>query len=119
MEIETLYNVQGRAIAYVYEGEYIYLYDGTPAAFLNDEHIYDFGGKYLGWMQDGWTFDRRGNRVFFTEDATGGPARPARQARPARGARQARPARGARQARPAKPARSLSWSNMSDESFFG
>jgi hypothetical protein len=118
MEIETLYNSHGRAVAYIFDGEYAYLYDGRPAAFLRDEHVYAFSGRYLGWLQDGWVFDRLGQRAFFTSEATGGPARPARNARPARGARQARPARGAREARPARPARSLHWSANSDESFF-
>jgi hypothetical protein len=118
MEIETLYNVQGRPVAYVFQGEYVYLYDGKPVAFFRDEHLYGFNGRYLGWLQNGWIFDRRGQRVFFTREATGGPARPARHARPARGARQARPARSARQARPARPACSLAWSPSSDESFF-
>ena len=119
MEIETLYNVEGRAVAYVYDGEYIYLYNGAPVALLYDEYIYRFNGRYLGWLQDGWVFDRHGRRAFFTAEATGGPARPARRARPARGARHARPARSAREARPARPVRNLSWSAMSDEAFFG
>src|SRR5665213_2106723 len=118
MEIETLYNVQGRAVAYIFEDEHLYLYTGEPVAFLHDEHVYAFKGRYLGWLQDGWIFDRQGRRAFFTADATGGPARPARHARPARGARRARPARSAREVRPAKPARSLAWSPSSDELFF-
>jgi hypothetical protein len=72
----------------------------------------------LGWLENGWIFDRWGHHVFFTDKAQGGPAKPARQARPARGARGTRPARGAREARPARPARSLSWSSLSSEAFF-
>jgi hypothetical protein len=119
MDIITLYNQDGRAVAYIDDdGQSIYLYGGAPVAWLSEESIYSYSGAYLGWFEDGWVIDRSGHRVFFTDDSSGGPARPARQARPARGARGARPARGAREARPARPARSLSWSANSDESFF-
>ncbi len=117
--MNTLYDRNGKAIAYVYDdNEHIYLYNGKPVAFLRDEHVYSFGGKYLGWIHNGWFYDRNGKPAFFTQDSTGGPARPARQARPARSARQARPAKSAREARPARPARSLSWSDLSNESYF-
>jgi hypothetical protein len=115
----TFYNQDGRAVAYLHDnGKSIYLYSGEPVAWLSDESVYDYFGHYLGWFQDGWIRDRNGHCAFFTEDSSGGAARPARQARPVRGARQARPARGAREARPTQPARSTSWSDMSDESFF-
>jgi hypothetical protein len=74
MDITPLYNVEGRAVAYVYEGKYIYLYGGKPVAFFHDEHVYGFDGTYLGWIQNGWIFDRHGCGAFFTKEATGGPA---------------------------------------------
>lgn len=117
--IVIFYNEDGRAIAYIdSNGESIYLYSGEPVAWLSGESIYNYNGKYLGWFQQGWVFDCDGDRVFFTENSSGGPAKPARSARPARGARGARPARGAREVRPAKPVRSLNWSNLSGEEFF-
>lgn len=118
MDVVTLYNVEGRAVAYIYEGEYIYLYNGRPVAFLYEQFVYAYSGAYLGWIQDGWLFDRQGYRVFFTEKATGGPVRPVRQVRPVRGVRGVRPVRGVRQVRPARPARTMSWSRLSDDSFF-
>ena len=115
----TFYNHEGRAVAYLDDnGKSIYLYSGEPVAWLSNNSVFNCSGHYLGWFQDGWIRDRSGYCVFFTNNSSGGPARPARQARPARGARQARPARGAREARPARPARSSSWSDMSNESFF-
>jgi len=118
MEIETFYNVDGTAIAYIFDDEYVYLYDGAPVAFLNDGDIYAFTGRYLGWIQDGWVFGLDGRRVFFTEEATGGPVRPVRKVRPVRGVRKVRPVRGVRQIRPIKPTRTLNWSPRSDRSFF-
>jgi hypothetical protein len=115
----TFYDQSGEAVAYLDEdGESIYLYGGEPIAFLSGEGIYSYAGRYLGWFEDGWVLDRSGNRVFFTENATGGPVRPVRAVRPARGARSARPARGAREARPARPVRSSSWSRLTGENFF-
>lgn len=117
--MQTWYNRSGRATAFLDEdGQSIYLHRGTPVAWLSGESVYSYRGRYLGWLENGWIFDRAGTRAFFTEIATGGPAKPARSARPARGAKNARPARGAREARPAKPARSLSWSGVSEESYF-
>jgi hypothetical protein len=121
MDYVTFYNHKGRPVAWISDNQdypSIFLFDGTPVAWISEDAIYDYSGKYLGWLQDGWARDRSGAAVFFTGEATGGPAKPARQARPARGARAARPARGAREARPVRPARSMSWSILSAESFF-
>jgi len=115
----TLYNRKGQAVAYIADdGQSIYLYGGKPVAWLSGEAVYSYGGRYLGWLQNGWVWDRSGYASFFTNEAHGGPVKPARQARPARGARGARPARGAREARPARPTRQISWSRVSDEQFF-
>ena len=121
MSYITFYNQQGRAIAWVGDNQdymSVFLYDGSPVAWISNESVYAYSGRHLGFIQDGWVRDHNGHAVFFTDDASGGPAKPARQARPARGSRGARPARGARQARPAKAARITSWSPLSDESFF-
>lgn len=89
------------------------------AGFLSNGALYNYGGQHLGWLVEGWVRDQAGRCVFFMDDSTGGPARPARTARPARGARQARPARGARQAAPAMPARVVAWSSVDGPHFFG
>jgi hypothetical protein len=118
-DILTFFDRGGRAVAYLYDEEYIYLYNGTPVGFLHDdEFVYNYRGKYLGTFVDGWVRDRFGRCVFFTEDASGGPARPARHARPARSARHARPARAAREARSARAARAVAWSDFDTDGFF-
>lgn len=115
----TLYDSWGQAIAYVADdGESIYLYSGAPVAWISGDSVYGYNARYLGWIENGWFYDRNGSPAFFTDNATGGPPRPARAARPARGAKWARPARAAREARPARAARSLSWSQFSDGSYF-
>lgn len=114
----TFYDEEGTAVAYTRDAEAIYLFSGEPVAYLSDESIYAYSGKHLGFFLDGWVRDHDGRCVFYTEDARGGPARPARQARPARSARQSRPARGAREARPARAARQSAWSRLSGPQFF-
>jgi len=115
----TFYDQSGSAIAYLHaDGESIYLYQGTPVAYLVDESIYAYSGTHLGWFQDGWIFDGSGGRVFFTENASGGPIRPIRKIRPIRGIRGIRPIKGVRAVRPVRPIRSLSWSALTGISFF-
>ena len=111
----TFYDRQGRAVAWYddeQENPAIYLYSGKPVAWISDDSIYAYSGTHIGWFIDGWIRDSGGNAVYFTSDCSGGPAKPAREAR------QPRPARRARQARPPKPARTTSWSPIFGDAFF-
>jgi hypothetical protein len=114
----TFYDLRGSPIAYTDNGEDIYLFSGKPVAYLSDESLYSYSGKYIGSFDEGWVLDKNGKRVFFTDIAAGGPATPARCATPARSARSATPAKFARAARPATPAKSSSWSMLSGRQFF-
>ena len=115
----TFYNSDGRAVAYIdNDGESVYLYDGSPVAFVVDDSIYAYGGQFLGWFADGWVTARNGQRVFFTDEASGGPAKPARQVKPVRSVRRVRPVRDVREVRPAGRTRLMSWSDVSHEGFF-
>ena len=86
---------------------------GEPVAIVDDESVFAFDGRHLGWFLDGWIRDHAGDCVYFTDDASGGARRPHRRPRPARGARRPRPRRLARQARPARSARTTRWSELS------
>ncbi|MCH2042721.1 MAG: hypothetical protein MK212_01155 [Saprospiraceae bacterium] len=65
----TLYNQTNHSIAYIdYEEEAtIFLWDGTPVAFLNEDDDYlqiiGFNGKLLGWYKDGHVYDKAGKVV--------------------------------------------------------
>ncbi|WP_410522681.1 4-fold beta flower protein [Pedobacter sp. ISL-64] len=39
MEIAPYYNSEGVATAYIYENEYIYLYNGKPVGYCHGEYI--------------------------------------------------------------------------------
>jgi hypothetical protein len=54
----------GRARAYCLDGVHIYLWDGTPAAFLRNDRIHAFDGSFVGWLRNGWIRDRAGNCCF-------------------------------------------------------
>ena len=115
----TLYDNNGCAIAYVHSDDRsIFLFGGEAVAYIEDDSVYSYAGRYLGWTRDGWFFDRSGKRAFFTEPAKGGPTRATKQLRPVRGVRQMRPVRSTRETRPQRPVRSLLWSNVSSERYF-
>jgi hypothetical protein len=117
--MEALYDSRGYAVAYVdADGTSIYLYDGSAVGWIDQVDVYAYSGRYLGWIQDGWFFDRAGNRAFFTDATRGGPAKPARAARPARSDRAARRKRSTREVKPARPACSLSWAPSSGATYF-
>lgn len=115
----TFYNPSGNAIAYLDDDDQsIYLYDGTPVAWLSDGSLFAYSGTYLGWFEDGWVYDRTGAPAFFTDDASGGPMKPVRAVSPVRGVRGVRPVRGVCEVTPVRPVRSTSWSDVSGSEFF-
>ena len=66
----TLYNREGRAVAYVADdNKSVYLYRGTPVAWISGDSVYAYSGHYLGWIQNGWFYDRSGQPAFFTNEA--------------------------------------------------
>jgi len=68
--VETiLYDRNGEAKAYITSDFHntIYLWDGLAAAYLHEEeHIYGFNGRHLGWFKNDVLFNYRGERVGFT-----------------------------------------------------
>lgn len=67
---ETLYDPDGNAIAYIdYNDENtIYIWEGSPVAYLDEENrIYGFNGKHLGWFEDGIVWNLTGDRIGFNK----------------------------------------------------
>lgn len=119
MEMTEFWDRSGRSVAYVADdGKSVYLWDGSPVAWISDGGVYGYNGRFLGWFDDGWIRDLSGACVFSTDDSAGGPVQPVRQVRPVRGVRGVRPVRGVRQVRPVRPISSLSWSALSGDEFF-
>jgi len=64
----SLFDSTGSATAYIAEDMTIYLWSGTPVAYLYKDdaggfHIYGFNGKHLGWFVGGIARDHKGNAI--------------------------------------------------------
>ena len=67
----TLFDQTGPPVAYIDTSDEltVYLWDGDPVAYLEDESMYGFNGKHLGWFEKGLVWDHRGRVVGFTKGA--------------------------------------------------
>tara|TARA_B100000579_G_C22334341_1_gene621995 strand:+ start:145 stop:570 length:426 start_codon:yes stop_codon:yes gene_type:complete len=72
----SLFNSEGDAVAYIDtndEDNTIYLWDGTPVAYLspqsNHYNVYGFNGNHLGWYEDGIVWDEDGDAIGFIKGA--------------------------------------------------
>lgn len=115
----TFYDSNGRAVAYTEDNENIYLYNGSPVAYLYGDLVYSFNGRQLGRFENGWIRDKRGGCVFFTENAHGaGPVKPVKHIAPVKSVKHVAPVKSVKHVPSVKAADRSSWSNISGESFF-
>jgi hypothetical protein len=65
----TFFDKSGTPCAYVdiEDEQTIYLWGGEPVAYLEDDSIYGFNGKHLGWFTQGIIWDHEGYAVGFIE----------------------------------------------------
>ena len=63
----TLLDRYGVPKAYITDEEenLIYLWNGKPVAYINDENVYSWQGRHLGWFFDGILYDLKGIRDGF------------------------------------------------------
>ncbi|NLO71827.1 MAG: hypothetical protein GX102_12965 [Porphyromonadaceae bacterium] len=65
----SLYDNDGEARAYIDydEDATIFMWDGTPVAFIekdgSDLCVFGFNGSFLGWYEDGIIYDKKGYAV--------------------------------------------------------
>lgn len=65
----SLYDSEGEARAYIDydEDATIFLWDGTPVAFIekdgSDLCVFGFNGSFMGWYEDGIIYDKKGYAV--------------------------------------------------------
>lgn len=116
--MKTFYNCLGIAIAYSDDEVHIYSFNGKPLGYIYEDKVYSFRGKHLGWYVDGWIRDVLGYCVFFSEIASGGPAKPSKRAMPAKYSKSSLPSKAVRQIAGAKPIKRLAWSRFYDSGFF-
>jgi len=111
-----LFDSGGNAVAYISpENEMtIYLWSGTPCAYLHDDSIYGFTGKDLGWFQDGVVYDHGGRVIAATAENFREPVKAA----PAKGLKELRPLKGLKALKPLKPLFVKTWSETPAKAFF-
>ena len=65
----SLFDYKGDAIAYIDTNDEmnIYLWEGKPVAYVNNDSVYGFNGKHLGWLKQGIIRDHNGYAVGFIE----------------------------------------------------
>lgn len=112
------YGRDGSAVAYLSEEGTIFTFSGKPVAYLVGNSIYAFSGRFLGWLENGWLYDRDNRPSLFSQSAQGGPLKPLRALKPLKGLRELKPLRGSRELKPLKPLRSIDWGSRSDAAFF-
>ena len=108
----------GNATCYCADGEHLYLWDGAPVGYFQEGRVYGFNGKLLGWIENGWLYDRQNKPALFSEDAQGGPTKPTRKVKPVKSVRRVRPVKSVRQSAPTKPTRSSTWSASANALYF-
>lgn len=106
---------QGAPICYLDAGENVYTFSGEPVAYVMGKQVYTFAGRFLGWLEHGWLSDRENRPLFYSEEAVGGPSKPARKMHPMRSARKLRPIKGLRERIPLRPMRKSGWSGLNLE----
>jgi len=59
----SLYDDAGEAVAYIdlSDGLTIYLWEGNPVAYLDEEDVYGFNGNHLGWYSRRVIIDHDGD----------------------------------------------------------
>lgn len=112
------YSTTGDVVSYLADNRHFHLWDGKAVAYLAEDRVFAFDGRQLGWLENGWLYDRANMPALFSVDAFGGPARPLRKARPVRSVAQRRPPIMVRQAGLARPRRSFEWSPVASIDYF-
>jgi hypothetical protein len=114
----TFYDRSGKAAAYCEDGTHIFLFSGHAAGFIHEDSIYDYSGKHLGWIIDGWVREHTGRCVYYTDDASDGPLKPLTQGKPAKVVKQIPPSKGATKPRIVRPDFPKAWSALTGQQFF-
>lgn len=112
----SLYDAQGRAAAYLdpTSGLTFYLWTGEPVAYLEEESVFGFNGKHLGWFHNGTVYDNEGNVVVAPASAF----RTAVEAASPRSPKQFKPFKGFKEFKPFKPYFGFSWASLPARVFF-
>ena len=115
---QDFYDRSGTPIAYTDDGVHLFTFGGSPVGYFHDDSLYSYTGQHLGRITNGLIRDNRGQVVFFSNNATGGPMRPLCQLKPLKGLKQLKPLKSLRQLQPLRPMLGSSWSQLSGQQLF-
>jgi len=119
----TLFDSGGEASAYIDydEDATIFLWDGTPVAFIEkdgrDLCVFGYNGSFLGWYESGIVYDKRGYVVGARKGAINMTTRPER----IKGIQKITPIRPITPITPIQPILKNSWSStpLTEFLYFG
>ncbi|MCL2870484.1 MAG: hypothetical protein FWE26_02480 [Coriobacteriia bacterium] len=103
------FSENGEAVAYLDDGESIFLWCGRSVAYLIEDSVYTYCGKHLRWLEDGWIYDHLGDDVLSLYTLSSIPNKSVRQTPPAH---------RFIESPPEEPQRTFRWSVFSGEVFF-
>lgn len=111
-----LYGSTGSAVAYIAADNdmTVYLWSGEPCAYLDDEDIYGFSGKHLGWFRSGVVYDHDGRVVAAVADRFRSPVK----VPPLKSLKQLRPLKSLKELKPLRPLFVQTWSSTPANLFF-
>ncbi len=113
----TIFNKNGAPQAYITHSDenVIYSFNGEPMAYIDENNnIYGFNGRHLGWFEDDIVWDHQGLRVGFTKSTC--PVHT--QFEPFKGFKQFKPLKSFKQFVPVKPVKGYGISAITTLDFF-
>ncbi|MHA2050779.1 MAG: 4-fold beta flower protein [Promethearchaeota archaeon] len=114
----TFYNKKGIPTAYTEDGCHIFLFNGKSFAYIFGSSIYNYHGKHLGFIQEGWIRDNNGKCVLFTQDAIDGPEKIIMDIGPVKSNKSETPDKQPRERKPSEVRVVQAWSDLSSKQFF-
>ncbi len=73
--VNAIFDPQGKTVGWLY-GTDVLAMGGWPVAFVADENVFTYTGRYAGRLEAGFFRDQAGRAVAFTQGAKGGPIPP-------------------------------------------
>jgi hypothetical protein len=107
----SLYDSEGRPVAYLADDLTIYLWSGKPVAYFYSgngaTHVYGFNGKHLGWFDKGLIRDSEGDAACGVKSVVRLP-----QIEPIKSIKEIKPIKSVREIPPIKPISSMTWGDV-------
>jgi hypothetical protein len=108
------FDSRGAAVDYFDDDETLYLWSGEPVAYMDEDNVFGFNGKHLGWRKDGVIYDHDGCVVAAIASRLKTPV----AAPPIKAFKDFKPFKAFKEFKPFKPFFGTAWSENPARSFF-